>query len=66
LILSRRGGTVAALTQDPKSKMYRILFWFGGRLYHKSLKTTEEKAANAKKGSICIGSARTGTSPSRA
>jgi integrase len=43
---------VAALSQDPKSKTYRILFWFGGKQYHKSLKTTDKEDAEAKKGSI--------------
>src|SRR5437879_6372870 len=46
------GEPVAALSQDPKSKTYRILFWFGGKQYHKSLKTTDQREAEAKKGSI--------------
>jgi integrase len=32
--------------------MYRILFWFGGKQYHKSLKTTNKDDAEAKKGGI--------------
>ncbi len=32
--------------------MYRILFWFGRKQYHKSLKTTNKDDAEAKKGGI--------------
>src|SRR5262245_60818173 len=43
---------MAALTQDPKSKTYRILFRFGRKQYHKSLKPKNQQEAEAKKGTI--------------
>jgi hypothetical protein len=38
---------LAGLSRDPKSGMYRIQFRFWGKQYNKSLKTTDEKRAQA-------------------
>ena len=43
---------MASLNQDQKSKIFRILFWYGGRQHHKSLKTTDRRDAEALKGRI--------------
>jgi integrase len=43
---------VAALSHDAKSGFFRILFRVGGKQYHKSLKTTDLKTAEAIKGRI--------------
>jgi hypothetical protein len=47
-----RGTLVAALSQDPASKKFRIHFRFGGRQHQTSLKTTDLKEAEAAKGRI--------------
>src|SRR5262249_32616239 len=43
---------MASINQDPKSKIFRILFWYGGKQFHKSLKTADRKEAEAVKGRI--------------
>ena len=43
---------MAALSQDPRSKTFRILFWFGGKQFHKSLKTDDEEQADRWRGRI--------------
>jgi hypothetical protein len=43
---------VAALSQDPVSKKFRIHFRYGGKQHQKSLKTTDRTEAEAAKGRI--------------
>lgn len=43
---------MAGLTKDDKSGMYRIHFRYGGKQFQKSLKTTDEREAEARKGAI--------------
>src|SRR5258708_247210 len=43
---------VAALSHDPQSGVYRILFRFGKKQFHKSLKTTDFKEAENIKGRV--------------
>ena len=43
---------MASISRDPVSKKYHIHFRFGGKQYEKSLKTTNQKEASTKMGSI--------------
>jgi len=43
---------VASIHRDPSSGVYRIMFRLGGRQYHRSLKTTDLREAEALKGRI--------------
>lgn len=43
---------MATISQDPASKKYRIHFRFGGKQFQKSLKTTDQKEAEAALGRI--------------
>jgi hypothetical protein len=45
---------MAGLTRNLESGIYRIHFRYGGKQQHRSLKTTDEREAEARKGAIEI------------
>ena len=43
---------MASVRPDPQTGIYRIHFWYGGRQFQQSLKTTSEQKARTMKGQI--------------
>jgi integrase len=43
---------MASLTLDPESGFYRIVFWYGGKQYRRSLKVRDERRAEGIRGRI--------------
>jgi hypothetical protein len=43
---------MAGLSQDPKSKVFRVFFRYGGKALNKSLKTTNQAEAERRRARV--------------